>query len=84
MTRGILTFSTFASVVLFPWPLAVLLTLSVSFLEPLVPLAAGIFADVLYYAPQAHFAPVFTIYGAFVTGLIYLVRSRLSTGIIEK
>ena len=64
MMRGILTLLTFISTVLFPWPLTVLLALAVSLFEPLVPLAAGLFADTLYYAPQSGTAPIFTLRGA--------------------
>ena len=53
MMRGILTSLTFISTVLFPWPLTVLLALAISLFEPLVPLAAGLFADTLYHAPQS-------------------------------
>jgi hypothetical protein len=80
--NGILTVSSFISVVLFPWPLSALLALVAAFFEPLVPVAAGLFADTLYYAPQAGAWPVFTLYGLVVSSVIVLVRSRLSTGII--
>ncbi len=83
MMRGILTSLTFISTVLFPWPLTVLLTLAVSLFEPLVPLAAGLFADTLYYAPQSGTAPIFTLYGALVTAVALFVRSRLKTSIIR-
>ena len=84
MTRGLLTLLTFVSTVFFPWPLTVLLALGLSLFEPLVPLAAGIFADTLYYAPQAGALPLFTVYGALVTALAFFVRSRLKTGIIGR
>ena len=79
--NGALTVSTFVSVIFFPWPLSVLLALVVSFFEPLVPLAAGIFADTLYYAPQAGI-PVFTLYGLALSVIAGAVRSRLSASII--
>lgn len=82
MMRGIFTFLTFISTVLSPWPLTVLLALAVSLFEPLVPLAAGLFADTLYYAPQSGIVPVFTLYGALATAAALFVRSRLKTGII--
>jgi hypothetical protein len=84
MMRGILTLSTFISVVLFPWPFSVLLALVASGVEPLVPLAVGIFADTLYYTPQAGAVPLFTLYGAVATALALLVRSQLKTGIIGR
>jgi hypothetical protein len=78
MMRGALTLSTFVSIVFFPWPLSALLALAASFFEPLVPLAAGIFFDTLYYAPSAHGLPLFTVCGAVVTAIAFLVRSQLS------
>ncbi len=80
--RGILTLITFISTVLFPWPLTAILALGTSIFEPLVPLSIGLFADILYYVPQSGSLPVFTLYGALVTALAFLVRSRLKTGII--
>ena len=82
MTQGILTIVTFISAVVFPWPLTVFLALISSFVEPLVPLAVGIFLDTLYYVPQVSAAPMFTFYGSICTVFAFLVRSRLSAGII--
>lgn len=84
MMRGMLTLFTFVSVIFFPWSLTALLALTASFVEPLVPLAIGIFADTLYYAPSVDTLPFFTLYGAVVTAIALLVRSRLMTGIIKE
>ena len=51
MTRKLGTLIACLSVVLFPWPLTAFLSLSISLFEPLVPLAVGLLADTLYYAP---------------------------------
>jgi hypothetical protein len=82
MMRGIFTLLAFVSAVLSPWPLTALLTLGIAIFEPLVPLAIGLFVDTLYYAPQAGAFPLSTLYGALVTVLAFLVRSRLKTSII--
>jgi len=82
MMRGILTFSTLASVIFFPWPLTVLLAFASVPFEPLVPLAAGLFADTLYYTPSAGGLPVFTLCGAAMTIAAFFVRSRLVAGSI--
>jgi hypothetical protein len=82
--NGLLTLFTFVSVILFPWPLSVLLTVVTSFFEPLVPIAVGIFADTLYWAPHASTLPIFTLYGLVLSAVAVLVRSRLSAGIIGK
>ncbi len=84
MTRGILTSLTFISTVLFPWPLSVLLALCASLFEPLVPLAAGLFADTLYYVPQAGVLPLFTLGGGALTIIAFFVRDRLKTSIIGR
>lgn len=81
--RGMLTLLTFISIVLFPWPMAVLLALITSFVEPLVPLAAGIFADTLYAPPSLETLPFFTLCGAVATIIAFFVRSRLRTSIIK-
>lgn len=82
--NGLLTLSTFVSIILFPWPLSALLAVVTSFFEPLVPIAAGIFADTLYWAPGAGALPTFTLYGLILSVITVLVRSRLSAGIIGK
>ena len=80
--RGTLTVFTFISVVLFPWPLTVMLALVSSFFVPLLPLAVGLFADTLYYAPQANAFPLYTFFGALATGAAFFVRNRLQTSSI--
>lgn len=82
MMRGLFSFISFISVVFFPWQLTVILALVTAFYEPLMPFAIGIIADTLYYAPHTHTLPLATIFGALLTLGMYLVRSRLSTGII--
>lgn len=82
MIRGTLAIFSMVATILFPWPFTVLLTLAASLLEPLLPLAVGLFADTLYYSPQAGGIPVFTLYGAVATVLATFVRSRLKAGII--
>ena len=80
---GILPILTFISVVFFPWPLTALLAIVASVREPLMPLAAGLFVDTLYYAPQAGTWPVFTFYGLGVSVIVVLVRRQLRTGTIR-
>lgn len=77
MITGILTVLTFVSILFFPWPLSILLALAASVSEPLVPLAAGIFFEVLYYTPATHALPLFALGGALATLLLYLLRNRL-------
>lgn len=81
--NGILTISTFVSVVLFPWPLTVLLALVASFFEPLVPLAAGLFADTLYYVPHSGTWPTATLYGFGLSIVAALVRRQLRSSIMR-
>jgi len=83
MMRGLLTLFVFISVMFFPWPFAAALALVSSLSVPLLPLAAGIFADTLYYIPRVAPLPFFTLYGAIVTSVALLVRSRLKTSIIK-
>ena len=83
MTRGLLVVAAFVSIVFFPWPFAALLALVASVSIPLLPLAAGLFADTLYYAPHAGAVPLFTLCGAALTVAAFFVRSWLSTSIIK-
>ena len=82
--RGILTFFVFISVIFLPWPLTAVLALVSSISIPLLPLAVGIFADTLYYTPEASILPIFTLCGAVATCVAIFVRSRLKTSIIGK
>lgn len=82
-TCGLLTLFVFISVVFFPWQLTVILALVSSFPIPLLPLAAGLFADTLYYTPHVAALPLSTLYGVIVTGIALFVRSRLETSIIR-
>lgn len=83
MIRSPLTLFIFIFVVFFPWPLAAALAFVFSFSLPLLPLAVGLFADTLYYTPQVGILPLFTLYGAVVTGIALIVRNRLQTSIIR-
>lgn len=70
----------FLSVIYFPWQLSALVLLALAFVDPLGAIAVGLFADLLYYNPQAQIVPFFTI-GSVGVGLLALfVRSRLRTG----
>ena len=82
MIRGVLTLSTLASAIFFPWPYTVLLGFASALAVPLLPLAAGILVDLSYHAPAAG-PPLGTIVGAAVSIIALLVRKRLKPGIIE-
>ncbi len=82
MIRGLLTLAPLISLIFFPWPFTAMLALIAAGFEPLAPLAAGIFADVLYYSSYAQAWPRYTLYGAVATLAAYLVRRQLSKSII--
>ena len=84
MIRLFLTFLTLVSLLFFPWPFPVVIALVFSPFIPFLPLAAGLFADTLYYTPKTEALPLFTLYGALATSIALLVRSRLNAGIIKK
>ncbi|MDD3531165.1 MAG: hypothetical protein PHV99_01040 [Candidatus Pacebacteria bacterium] len=77
--NGILTIASFVSAILFPWPLTIVLTFVTSFFEPLVPVAVGLFADTLYYAPSSGSWPIATLSGLAVSIIAALVRYQLQT-----
>ena len=82
MMRGVLTIVSLLAVVVFPWPIAAVLAVLASFFVPLLAVAAGLFADTLYFAPAAGKLPLFTLCGGLVTLLSLFVRSRLKASII--
>jgi hypothetical protein len=83
MMRGTLTFLTLVSIPFLPWSFTATLAVVGAFVEPLVPLAAGIFADTLYYAPHTNALPLFTLYGTIVTLVAFTVRNRLRASIMR-
>jgi len=82
--RGSVTFLVFISTMVFPWPLTVLLVLAASSIEPLIPFAAGLFADTLYYVPHDAALPLWSIGGGVVSLIASVVHSRLRTGSIRR
>lgn len=80
--RALGTLGVFVSMVMFPWPFTAIFAIGMSLCEPLVPLAAGLGMDVLYYTTKSGL-PLFTICGALATVCAILVRLRLKTSIIE-
>lgn len=79
MIQGITTVATFLAIIFLPWPIAALIALIGSLKEPLLPLAAGLTADVLYFVPQEGALPLFSILGAVATIVAFFARSRLTT-----
>lgn len=83
MRHGVLVLCTLLSVMYFPWPYTAFLALLSAMDDPLVPLAAGLFMDTLYYTPSLHTYPQATIFGALATLIVWFVRTRLRTGIMN-
>lgn len=83
MILRILCFVTaFISLILFPWPVTTTLTLGLALFEPLAPLALGIAADAIYFAPEVSVIPWFALSGLFATLVAFFLRSRLQASII--
>lgn len=80
MKSGILTLLSFLSALFLPWVCTVLIACAGALVEPLLPLAAGLFTDVLYYAPGTYSLPLATLGGAAVTGIAFFVRTRVRPG----
>jgi hypothetical protein len=83
MMHGFLTLFAFVSVIFLPWPCTAVLALISGFFIPLLPLAIGLFADTLYYTPQAATLPSFTLWGALATVIAIFVHRRLRASIIR-
>ncbi len=84
MIRAAGTLLAFLSALFFPWPLTAGIALGMAVYEPLVPFAAGVFMDTLYYVPHSGAWPLFSLSGALVTIVAFSVRGRLKAGIIER
>lgn len=69
------------SLITFPWPYTVLLTLAGTFFMPYLPALIGISTDVLYAVPHA-VVPLWSLVGIMATVVALFVRSRLKTGSI--
>lgn len=82
--HGFLTVLVFASAIIFPWPLTAVLAVTAAFFEPLIPLAAGLFMDAVYYAPASGTLPLFALSGLVLTVAILLVQRRLRVGTMSK
>lgn len=83
MIRSLLSAFSLAAVILFPWPFAALVALMAATVEPLVPFAAGVFADTLYFVPHTSILPYCSVWGAFATTVAFLVRRWLEASIIR-
>jgi hypothetical protein len=79
MSSALYTIFGFLSVIVFPWPFWVVIAVLLSAVDPLLPLALGLFADTLYYVPEGSFFPLFTLCGGAVSAVAFFVRSRLVT-----
>lgn len=77
MMRAGATFFTLISVVIFPWQITAVCALAAAFVEPLVPLAAGLLLDVFYYQSQTGLFPRYTILGAAISLVASIVHSRV-------
>lgn len=82
MMRGLSILATFLCLFLFPWPVAFIGAVLFSLLEPLLPLAVGILAEALFYAPGQGL-PFYALGGLLATLAAYFVQSRLKAGIIR-
>ncbi len=81
--HSLIVIVTFLSVFWFPWPITATFAFFSALWIPLLPLAIGILFDVLYWAPHATWFPYSSLLGAVITGISYVVRSRLKAGIIN-
>ncbi len=80
--RPLVSVSALISLILFPWPYTVVVTLGAALVEPLVPLGIGLLADTLFYGPQSYSVPVYTLGGALLSGVVLFVRTRLRAGMM--
>ena len=83
MIRPVLIIVALVSVVAFPWPLALAAAIAASIVSPLAPLAAGVLADTLSFAPHAAWAPLGTLTGAFIALASFGAQVFFKTRILQ-
>lgn len=83
MIRLVLIVFALGSVVFFPWPLALLASMAAAVVSPLAPLAAGILADTLSFAPHAYALPLGTLVGATLALVAWLARIFFKARIMQ-
>ena len=82
--RASITIASLISAIVFPWSFACAAALAAAFFVPLAPLACGLLADALYYAPHAYPFPLYTVLGAFASAAALLVRRFVETSIMRR
>lgn len=83
MIRTALIVAAFFSLFFFPFPFALTIALAAAITSPLAPLALGIFADLLYYAPNASVVPLYTGLGALTALCSFGIRRFVESSIIS-
>lgn len=83
MIGAVLLIFALASVVFFPWPLALVASAVATFASPFVPLAAGVLADTLYLAPHAYGVPLGTLTGGVLALIGFFGRKFFKARILE-
>ena len=77
--RGAWAIGTLFSALFLPWVIPALLALAAAPWMPLLPIATGLWYDLLYWTPQVPWYLSGTVLGAIVTLGAFLVRSRFSS-----
>lgn len=83
MMRIALIVSAFLSLFLFPFSFSVAMAIAAAVVAPLTPLALGIFADLLYFAPRASIVPLYTCLGALLALGAFGARKFFETSIVS-
>ncbi|HYD93614.1 MAG TPA: hypothetical protein VEB18_04160 [Candidatus Paceibacterota bacterium] len=82
MIRWIVVVLALVSPLLFPYPVTLALSFAGALFVPIIGLLAGVFTDVLYYAPHPGIYPLATIAGAGISLIAFFVRRFIKARII--
>lgn len=83
MNKNALIIFPFVSLLFFPFSISILFACLGAFVSPLIPFAAGLFAEALYGAPQASSVPIYALSGLILTLFAFVVHKFVETSIIK-
>ncbi len=82
MIRAFFVLLPFISFMVFPVPLSLAALVLAAAVSPVAACAAGVFADLMYFAPHAAPVPLYTLLGIGVAGAALLIRRFIQTSVM--
>lgn len=82
MMRTLFLFLPCISLLVFPAPLSIVALVVAAFVSPVAAFAAGVCADLLYFAPHAAVVPFYSLLGAGIAIIALFVRRFVQTSMM--